>query len=112
MRVRTGDTVLVNTGKDRGKQAKVIRAMPSERRVIVEGVNIAKKHLKPTPKHPHGGIVEIPAPLHVSNVDLICGSCSKSTRVGMKTLADGSRVRVCKRCGEAVSPSKKKVQRS
>jgi len=112
MNIRTGDIVVILTGKDRGKKGKVVRVLPRQERVVVEGANIAKKHLKPTPQHPHGGIVEVPLPLHVSNVSLVCVSCNTSVRSGVKTLADGTKVRVCKRCGEAITNTQKKAKTS
>lgn len=102
VRIRSGDTVLVLTGKDRGKKGKVERVMPRERRLIIEGVNLAKKHLKPSQQLMQGGIVERPAPLHISNVMLICRRCSKPTRVARKQMSDGSFRRACKRCGETI----------
>ncbi|MGB9859105.1 MAG: 50S ribosomal protein L24 [Moorellaceae bacterium] len=100
--VRKGDTVVVITGKDKGKRGKVLRVMPSERRVVVEGVNIVKRHMRPTPKLQQGGIIEKEAPLDSSNVMLVCTKCDKPTRVGRRILPDGTKVRVCKKCGEVI----------
>ncbi|HLS88358.1 MAG TPA: 50S ribosomal protein L24 [Sphingobacteriaceae bacterium] len=102
LKIRTGDTVLVLTGKDRGKQGKVQKVLPRENRVIVEGVNIVKKHQRPTREMMQGGIVEQPAPLHISNVMLVCRRCNKPTRVAKKKMQDGSYRRACKRCGETI----------
>ncbi|MGB9661589.1 MAG: 50S ribosomal protein L24 [Moorellaceae bacterium] len=100
--VRKGDTVVVITGKDKGKRGKVLRVIPSERRVVVEGVNIVKRHMRPTPKLQQGGIIEKEAPLDSSNVMLVCTKCDKPTRVGRRILPDGTKVRVCKKCGEVI----------
>lgn len=100
--VRRGDTVVVISGKDRGKKGKVQRVLPVKRRVVVEGVNIVKRHQKPTRQVMQGGIIEKEAPIHISNVMLVCPRCSRPTRVGRKVLEDGRRLRVCKRCGEVV----------
>jgi large subunit ribosomal protein L24 len=95
--IRTGDKVRVITGKDKGKEAKVLATQPYNQRVIVERVNMVKKHARATQRNPKGGILEIEAPMHVSNVMLICPSCSQPTRVSRKRV-DGNRVRVCKKC--------------
>ena len=90
---------MVIAGKDKGKTGKIRRAYPKESRVVVEGVNITKRHLKPRPGVTQGGIVEREAPIHVSNVMLVCGNCKRPTRTGHKFLEDGTKARVCKRCG-------------
>lgn len=100
--VRKGDTVLVIKGKDRGKKGKVLRVIPDSNRVVVEGVNIAKKHQRPTQKVMQGGIVDQENPISAANVQLVCKNCGEATRTGTKVLDDGRRVRVCKNCGEAV----------
>ncbi len=100
-KIKRDDFVLVISGKDRGKRGKVIRVIPKESRVVVEGVNIVKKHQKPTPTRP-GGIVEMPAPIHISNVMLVCPRCNRPTRVGFTFLEDGRKVRVCKKCKENI----------
>ena len=100
--VRKGDTVLVTTGKDKGKKGKVINVNPDKSRVIVDGVNIIKRHTKPTQKMPQGGIMEKPAPVNSSNVMLFCTKCSSPTRISKKILEDGKKVRVCKECGEVL----------
>ena len=97
--IRKNDTVLVTTGKDRGKKGRVIRIVAEKNRLIVEGVNLIKRHTKPNPgKNVKGGIVEREASLHASNVQLVCPECSKMTRVGHKILADGRKVRICRKC--------------
>jgi large subunit ribosomal protein L24 len=101
LNVKRGDRVRVITGKDKGKEGKVLRAFPEKQRVLVEGVNIIKKHARPTQKSPQGGIREIEGSVHVSNVMLVCPSCSEPTRVG-HFREDGVRLRVCKKCGKQV----------
>jgi len=97
--IRKNDSVIVITGRDRGKRGRVLRVIPEKRRVIVEGVNFIKRHTRPNPqKNIKGGIVEREAPLSASNVQLVCPECSNPTRVGRKLLDDGRRVRYCRKC--------------
>jgi len=98
--VKKGDTVLVIAGKDIGKKGKVLSVEPKAGRVVVEGVNVVKRHTKPTQAAPQGGIVEKEAAFNSSNVMLFCPKCNKPTRIGKKALTDGSYVRQCKKCGE------------
>ncbi len=98
MNIKKGDKVKVLAGKDRGAEGIVIAAKPTAQRVTVEKVNIVKKAMRPTQANPEGGISEIEAPIHVSNVMLICPSCKEATRVSVKR-EDGKKVRVCKKCG-------------
>jgi len=100
--VRKGDTVVVLSGKFRGRRGKVIRVETDERRVVVEGVNVVKKHMRPRGKVMQGGIVDQEAPLPRDKVMLMCPRCSKPTRVGRTRLEDGRLVRKCHRCGEIV----------
>jgi large subunit ribosomal protein L24 len=100
--VRRGDTVGVIAGKERGKRGKVLRVLRDSDRVVIEHVNMIKRHQRPTPKLRQGGIIEREGPLAVSNVLLVCGRCNRPVRVGIKILNDGRKVRVCKRCGESV----------
>ena len=100
--VKKGDLVMVIKGKDAGKKGKVLRVIPKEGRVVVEGVNIVKKHTRPTPKMPQGGIIEKEAPMSSSKVMLFCTKCNRPTRVGKRFLADGKKVRYCKKCGEVI----------
>jgi large subunit ribosomal protein L24 len=99
--IRTGDKVKVIAGKDKGKEAKVLATLPYKQRLIVERVNMMKKATRPSQRNPKGGILEIEAPIHVSNVMLVCPSCSQPTRIGRKR-EDGTRVRVCKKCGNDI----------
>lgn len=98
--VKKGDNVLVLAGKDKGKKGKIIKVLPKEQRAVVEGVNMVKKHQKPTAAAPQGGIIEKEMPIAASNLLPICGKCHKATRVGHTILADGNKVRVCKKCNE------------
>ncbi|HEY3316781.1 MAG TPA: 50S ribosomal protein L24 [Bacillota bacterium] len=100
--VHKGDTVAVISGKDKGKRGKVVNVLPDKNRVVVEGVNVAKKHQKPTQKVMQGGIVDKEMPLAASNVALVCPKCNEPTRLGSKILESGQSVRVCKRCGETI----------
>jgi large subunit ribosomal protein L24 len=99
-RLRKDDTVMVMTGRERGKTGKVLRVLADENRVIIERVNLVKRHTKPRGVQSPGGIVEKEASLHLSNVLPICGRCNKATRVGSRRLEDGKAVRVCRRCQE------------
>ncbi|MBE3571579.1 MAG: 50S ribosomal protein L24 [Moorella humiferrea] len=100
--VKKGDLVMVITGKDAGKKGKVLSVDRTKGRVIVEGVNIVKRHTRPTPKMPQGGIIEKEAPVASSNVMLFCSKCNRPTRIGKQFLADGTKTRVCKKCGEVI----------
>ncbi len=102
MHVKKGDLVVVISGKYRGKRGKVLRVLPKTGRVVVEGVNVVKRHTKPSPKNPQGGIVQREAPLHVSKVMLVDPETKERTRVGIRVLGDGRRVRYAKRSGELV----------
>jgi large subunit ribosomal protein L24 len=101
MMVRRGDKVRITTGKDKGKEGKVLRAYPYKERVMVEGANMVKKHTRPSTKNQQGGIMTVEGTIHVSNVMLICPTCSLPTRVGRRRDA-GTRVRVCKKCGKDI----------
>ena len=100
--VRRGDTVGVITGRERGKRGKVLRVLTDKGRVIVEHVNMVKRHQRPTQKLRQGGIIEREGALALSNVLPICSRCDKPSRTGVKALADGRKIRICKRCGEAI----------
>ena len=97
--IRRNDTVLVRAGKDRGKRGRVLKVLPAKNRLVVEGVNMIKRHTKPNPgKNVQGGIVEREASLHASNVQLVFPECGVQTRIGHKQLGDGRKVRVCRKC--------------
>lgn len=98
MRIHKGDRVRVLTGKDRGKEGEVSRALPKSQKVIVDGVNVAKKHQKATRATMQGGIIDKDMPIPVANVALICSACGP-TRVGYRFDADGTKIRTCKKCG-------------
>ena len=98
-RIRKDDTVMIIAGRERGKTGKVLRVIPKQDRVVIERVNLVKRHTKPRGTQT-GGIIEKEAALHLSNVQPLCGRCDKPARVGSRRLADGRGVRVCRRCGE------------
>ena len=101
--IRKNDTVLVTTGKDRGKKGRVLRLVPEKNRLIVAGVNLIKRHTRPNPaKNVKGGVVQREASLHASNVQLVCPECGAQTRVGHKVLDDGRKVRICRKCDGVV----------
>ena len=102
LHVKRGDLVGVIAGRERGKRGKVLRVLPVDGRVLVEKLNMMKKHQRPTQKLRQGGIIEREGPLALSNVLPICGRCDKPSRTGVKMLADGRKSRVCKRCGESI----------
>ena len=99
-RLRKDDTVMVIAGRERGKTGKVLRVIPEKGRVLVERVNLVKRHVKPRGVQQPGGIQEKEASIHLSNVVPICGRCNKPTRVGHRRLPDGEVQRLCRRCGE------------
>lgn len=101
LHVKKGDKVLVLSGKDKGKKGKVVTAFPAEGKVVVEGVNIVKKHARAT-QRVQAGIHEQESPINSAKVMVVCPSCQKATRVAKKVLKDGSRVRACKKCGESL----------
>ena len=100
--VRRGDTVGVIAGRERGKRGKVLHVLTGKGRVVVEHVNMVKKHQRPTQKLRQGGIIEREGPLALSNVLPICGRCDKPARTGTTVLGDGRKVRTCRRCGEPI----------
>jgi len=99
VRLRKNDTVEVVSGKDAGKRGKVLQVLPARNRVLVQGVNFIKRHTRPNPqRNIKGGVLEREAPLHASNLMIVCGECGKPTRIGSRRLPDGRKVRVCRRC--------------
>jgi large subunit ribosomal protein L24 len=102
MKIRKNDNVLVIAGKDRGKKGKVRKALPREDKVIVEGVNMIKRHSKTQGQARQAGIIELEAPLSVSKVMLICSKCNNPVRVGFRFLEDGKKARICHACGEVI----------
>lgn len=97
--IRKDDEVRVIAGKDRGRTGRVVRVMPAEGRVMVEGVARAKKHARPSRRRQQGGIIDIELPVDISNVQLVCKTCGQATRVGHRLDEGGAKVRVCKKCG-------------
>ena len=101
--IRRNDTVVVMTGKDRGKRGRVLRLLPSKNRLIIEGVNFIKRHTKPNRgKNIKGGVVEREAAIHSSNVQLVCPECGDPARLGHRILEDGQKVRICRKCDGVV----------
>lgn len=102
MDIRKNDSVMVIAGKERGKTGKVLKVLPERNAVVIERMNLVKRHTKPRGPGRPGGILEKEAPIHVSNVMVMCDKCNAPVRVGKKTLDDGKKVRVCRRCGETL----------
>ena len=102
MSIKKGDVVVVLSGKDKGKQGKVLAAMPADRKVIVEGINVVSRHTKPRKQGDQGGIIEKEAPMYACKVQRVCPKCNKPTRPAHKMLADGKKVCVCKKCGAEI----------
>ncbi len=98
-KIKKGDQVLITTGQDKGKAGKVVRVMPKEDKVVVEGLNLQKKNIRPQKKEESGQVVEYPAPMDISNVKIICPSCDQPTRIGFSEEGD-EKFRVCKKCGD------------
>jgi large subunit ribosomal protein L24 len=97
--IRRNDNVVVTTGKDRGKRGRVLKVLRDKNRLVVEGVNFINRHTKPNPqKNIKGGVMKREAPLHASNVQLVCPECGAQTRIGHKLLGDGRKVRICRKC--------------
>ena len=103
MKIRKGDTVIITNGKDRGKKGKVRRVFHKENRIMVEGLNMVKRHSRTHAGARQAGIIELEAPLHVSNVMLLCAKCGKPTRVGFRLLDAGNKVRICRSCQEVIA---------
>jgi large subunit ribosomal protein L24 len=111
MRINKNDQVLVLTGGDSGKKARVLSVDKEKDKVTVEGVNVAKKHVRRSKKNPQGGILTIERPVHISNVQVVCPVCGKPARIGIRFDDDGAKYRICKKCGKdinRISPAKKK----
>lgn len=100
LHIKKNDEVFVLSGRDRGKRGKVLRVFPARKRAVVENINVIKKHTRPNPQQNiKGGIVEREAPIHLSNLAVVCVECDRPVRVGVSELSDGKKVRVCKQCG-------------
>lgn len=102
MSIRKDDTVIVLSGKDKGKQGKVLEVMPREGKVVVEKVNVVSRHQKPRRQGEQGGIMKKEAPIYACKVQRVCPKCNKPTRPAHKLLADGKKVRICKKCGAEI----------
>ena len=99
MKIKKGDTVLIISGKDKGKQGKVFKALPEENKILVEGVNLRKRHQKPRKSGEKGQIITKPGPIDVSSAKIICSKCGKAVRSGYK-IVEGKKYRICKKCGQ------------
>jgi len=102
MRIKKNDRVRVISGKDKGKEGKILRRIPVRDLVVVEGINMVSRHTKPNQKNPRSGIVKQEAPIYASKVMLVCPQCGKATRVGCSFLESGKKVRVCRKCSEII----------
>lgn len=102
MQIRKNDSVMVISGKERGKTGKVLRVLPTKNAVVIERVNMVKRHLRPRGPQQPGGIVEKEAFIRVSNIMMMCDKCNAPVRIGRKVLADGKKIRICRRCSEAL----------
>ena len=102
MKLRTNDTVLVTKGRDRGKQGQITRALPKENKVLVEGINMVKRHAKATGVARQAGIIDKELPIHAASVMRICTHCNRPTRISSRTLDDGTKARLCNRCKEVI----------
>ena len=101
--IKKNDEVFILRGKDRGKTGRVLIVLPKDQKVVVEGVQMIKRHTRPNPqRNIKGGIVEKEAPIHVSNVAIVCKNCKQHTRLGNQILSDGRRARACKKCGNII----------
>lgn len=107
LHVKKGDKVVVISGKEKGREGKIIEAQPKKARVIVEGLNKVKRHTKPSQTNPQGGIIAKEAPMSSSKVMLVCPACNKPTRIKKTLQSDGSYARTCKKCDEVVDKDKK-----
>ena len=101
MKIKANDTVVVLSGKDKGKKGKVLESMPASGKLVIEGINVATCHVKPKKQGEEGGIISREIPIYASKVMLVCPMCGKATRHAVK-LADGKKVRVCKKCGQTI----------
>jgi large subunit ribosomal protein L24 len=100
--IKKGDTAIILTGKNKGKQGRVLSVLPKKQRVIIEGLNIIKKHMKPNKQYTQGGIIEREAPIHISNVMVVCPKCNKPTRIANAILDNDKKQRKCKKCNEVI----------
>ena len=101
MKIKKGDTVLIISGKDKGKKAKVLESFPRQNKIVVEGVNIVKRHRRPRREKEKGQIIEVAAPIDVSNVKLVCPKCGQPSRIGYR-LIEKRKYRICKKCNQEI----------
>ena len=101
MRIRKGDTVLIISGKDKGRKGKVLKALPERDKIMVEGINLRKKHVRPKKSGEKGQIVEVSVPIDISNLKFSCLKCSKTTKIGYKS-GEKEKYRICKKCGQRI----------
>lgn len=101
MKIKTNDQVLIIAGNDKGKKGKVLKSIPDKKRVIVEGIALIKKHIKPKKSGQKGQVVSAPRSINISNVELVCSKCGKATRVGYE-IVEGKKYRICKKCGAKI----------
>lgn len=101
MQIKKGDKILIAKGKDRGKQGKIAKILPKKNKAVVDGLNLLTKHIKPQKTGEKGKIIKVPAPIYISKLRLICSKCGKPTRIGCGVKKDGSKTRICKKCGKA-----------
>lgn len=101
LKLKKGDQVLIITGKDRGRRGAIEKVLSRQNKIIVTGVNIAKRHLKPSRKNPHGGIISQPSPMDASNVLIVCPRCDRPTRIGYRILKE-KKMRLCRKCQESL----------
>jgi|SRR5579859_1124241 len=106
MNIHREDTVVILTGRDRGKKGRVIRVFPENERALVEKINMVKRHTRPNQQLPQGGILEKESSVHLSNLKVVCPKCGKATRVSKKVLSSEQKVRICKKCGEILDKEK------
>jgi len=101
-KIRKNDTVMIMNGKDKGKTGKVLSVFLKQDRVLVQGLNLVKKHARRTKEDQQGGIIQREGPIHISNLMAVCQKCDRPARVGFSTLSDGTKIRICKRCKELI----------
>ncbi len=101
MKVKKGDSVLIIAGKDKGRTGKIVRSLPKELKILVEGINLKKKHVKPKREGEKGQVVAVAAPIDISNIKLVCPKCGKATRIGYKTEGEVKN-RICKKCKQII----------
>lgn len=101
MKIKKNDTVLIISGKDKGKKAKVLEVFPRQKKIAIEGINLVKKHRRPRSEREKGQVIEIPKPIDVSNVKFVCSKCGKAVRLGHK-IVEGKKYRICKKCKQEI----------